>query len=151
MKAAEAKTASPARKGTSSSKDSGGDFFAPDVQERPFFPRSNVNRAIQRRVTVGPANDPYEREADAMAGTVVQKLGKGNVGEQGNGLSVQKKTNGSVTSGVLVQNKCATCEQEEKLQKKEDAEGAAESLQRKPIFESNAEPPEDDKHVQRCE
>ena len=153
MKAAETRTAAtPARKSTALSKGGEGDFFSSDVQDRPFFPRSGSKTSIQRRLTVGPSNDPYEREADAMAGKVVQKLSKGDTVERSSELSVQKKTNGCVTSGVLVQNKCAACEQEEKQQMKEDPEVHSEPLQRKPIFESNAEPPDDDKHVQRhCE
>lgn len=57
--------------------------------------------------------------------------------------------------GQVVQRKCAACEQEDKLQKKEEEDLIQESpleLQSKPIFESNAEPPDDENTVQRkCE
>jgi hypothetical protein len=51
-----------------------------------------------------------------------------------------------------VQTKCTACDQKEKLQKKEEEDLAEEStleFQRKPIFEGNAEPPEDEKNIQR--
>jgi Domain of unknown function (DUF4157)/A nuclease family of the HNH/ENDO VII superfamily with conserved AHH len=54
--------------------------------------------------------------------------------------------------GEVVQRKCAACEQEDKLQKKEEEDLVEESpleLQRKPIFESNAEPPDDENNVHR--
>ncbi|MEP7229797.1 MAG: DUF4157 domain-containing protein [Ginsengibacter sp.] len=152
MKVAEAKpVASPARKNTSfSSKESDDHFFAPGVQERPFFPSSGISRSmIQRRLTVGKVDDPYEREADAVAGKVVQRLNNGSVVENGNGISIQRQTNGFHSDTFFVQNKCAGCEQEEKLQKKEEAEISTDGLQRKPIFESNAEPPDDEKNIRR--
>jgi phage-related protein len=143
MKAAEAKTvASPAKKNTPSTKGSEDHFFAPDVQERSFF---NHTKPIQRKLTIGRADDPYEREADAVAGKVVQKLSNG---ENQNGVPVQRKINGSHSESSLVLNRCASCGQEEKLQK-EDTDNSTDSLQRKPIFESNAEPPDDDKNIQR--
>ena len=59
---------------------------------------------IQKKLSVGSANDTYEAEADAMANKVMR-------------MQEPQQQNVSHT-GALVQRKCAHCEQEEKLQKK---------------------------------
>ena len=78
----------------------------------PFFaPASN----IQKKISVGSANDSYEVEADQVADKVM-KMSE---------LSPQ------VThTGALVQRKCAACEQEEKLQMKPLAESISPLIQR---------------------
>lgn len=49
----------------------------------------------------------------------------------------------SDTNSTAVQRKCSTCQEEENVQKKEDDLSVGElEIQRKPIFESNAEQPE---------
>ncbi len=69
-------------------------------KRNPFFGKM----AIQKKLTIGAANDVYEIEADRVADQVV-------------GMSdtqVQTKPQ----TGALIQRKCAACEQEEKLQMK---------------------------------
>ncbi len=69
-------------------------------KRNPFFGKM----AIQKKLTIGAANDAYEIEADRVADQVV-------------GMSdtqVQTKPQ----TGALIQRKCAACEQEEKLQMK---------------------------------
>ena len=85
------------------------------VEEQPFF---------QPKLTIGKPNDKYEREADAKADEVVRQLSNGEA---------PKKTNGHSTSvnSTAVQAKCAECEKEEQVSKKEDR------VFQKPIFESN--------------
>lgn len=148
MKAAEAKTAatSAKRNNAFSSKESGDNFFAKDAQQDSFFSESFIEHSpVQRKLTVGKADDPYEREADAMAGKVVQRLSNNNV----NGIPVQRKTAHTNDGISVIQNKCSACEQEEKLQTKEDENKAEEAVQLKPIFESNAEPTDDENNIQR--
>src|SRR4029078_10428883 len=99
-------------------------------------------------------NDPYEKEADAMADKVVQRLSENKVqtkpdnnfffNKNRKGLIQQKHAPvSSITP--LVQTKCAACEREEKLQKKEkedEKDLVNDKLQKKTIFESNAEAPD---------
>jgi len=63
-----------------------------------FFRPAN----IQPRLAIGPVDDPYEREADAMAGAVMR-----------------------MTSTPFIQRKCAACEKEDKkVQRKESGAGS---------------------------
>jgi hypothetical protein len=71
---------------------------------------------IQKKLSVGSANDTYEAEADAMANKVMR-------------MQEPKQQNVS-HSGSLVQRKCAHCEQEEKIQKKSLAENITPLVQR---------------------
>jgi hypothetical protein len=116
-------------------------FF--EKSNKPFFNAS----PIQAKLTVNQPNDPYEKEADAMADKVVQRLSNSSISNsQNNSTPFFNKSNS------VVQRKCATCEQEDKLQKREEEDTIQESslkLQRKPIFESNAEPPDDEYNIQR--
>ena len=123
-------------------KESRNNFFGRGEALKPFF---NAN-TIQAKLTIGQPNDPYEKEADAMADKVVQRLSEPNTGfTNKNENIVQAKPVASPIT-PFVQTKCAACEQEEKLQKKDEMEEEdprMEKLQTKPIFESNAEPPEE--------
>ena len=85
-------------------------------KQQPFF--SPV--IIQAKLTIGPVDDPYEREADAMADKVMR---------MSDGETLQTKP-----SPINIQRKCAHCEEEEeeKLQRKEDNEDN-QLLYRKPI------------------
>jgi hypothetical protein len=138
MKVAQTKPAtSVAKKHTPFfNKGAAQDFINPAVRNDAFFKPRN-SPPVQTKLNIGKAGDHYEKEADAMADRVVQRLN-----EPGN---IQKKPIAPVSSITpLIQNKCASCEQEEKLQKKEkeeDKELSKNKLQKKPIFESNAVPP----------
>ena len=133
MKAVETITAATPAKNNSPyfSKDSERNFFGSLPKESPFFSKAqNRVSTIQPKLTIGQPNDKYEEEADAMAERVVQT----------------KAITPLTTITPLVQEKCATCEEEDKLQKKE--EDLAPELQRKPIFESNTEQ-QDNENIQR--
>ncbi len=127
------------------SKEGERGFFSKSAENTtPFFKVDNAPLAgggIQPRLTIGKPNDKYEVEADAMADKVVQRLSesKSNSPLEGGKGDV---FNYSGQGGV--QTKCATCKEKEKLQKKEEDEVSENDLevQRKPIFESNAEQPE---------
>ncbi|MBN8786585.1 MAG: hypothetical protein J0I84_05800 [Terrimonas sp.] len=87
-------------------KAPGNSFFAPAV--------------VQPKLTIGPVDDPYEREADTVADRVMRMTD----------AEVQQ------SKPVAVQRKCAECEKEEQLQKKEDNDfitsTAAKNIQRSP-------------------
>src|SRR5450432_2240770 len=114
------------------------------AKRNPFFTN---NKPIQAKLTIGSPNDKYEKEADHVADKVVQRLAKNetapaqiNTGIQAK--AVQPKAVSPVAAVTpMVQAKCAGCEQDEKLQKKEEekeTETMHGRLQKKPIFESNA-------------
>ncbi|UFH33150.1 DUF4157 domain-containing protein [Chryseobacterium sp. C-71] len=81
---------------------------------------------IQKKLSVGSANDSYEVEADQVADKVMK----------------MREPSPQVThTGALVQRKCAHCEQEEKLQMKPLAENISPFIQRsspKSVGESHA-------------
>ncbi|REC49246.1 MULTISPECIES: DUF4157 domain-containing protein [Chryseobacterium] len=71
--------------------------------------------AIQKKLSIGSANDSYEVEADKVADKVMK----------------MREPSPQVThTGALVQRKCAHCEQEEQLQMKPLAEGISPFIQR---------------------
>jgi Domain of unknown function (DUF4157) len=122
-------------------KESSNNFFA--KKDKPFFNAST----IQTKLTVNQPNDKYEQEADDMADKVVQRLSAPEI------MGVKETSKPSAQGVVpLVQTKGAACDQEEKLQKKEEGEEKdllKGELQKKPIFESNSEQPGYKKDIQR--
>jgi hypothetical protein len=118
MKTAETKTSSSAQ-----SKQGGKPFFGKDGDS--FF-----EKPVQAKLSVGKTNDRYEKEADSMADKVVQRLATGSIKNEEEQKVQAKPENLSQTITPLVQQKCKHCEEEEK-----------EEVQRKPIFESEAEAP----------
>ena len=82
-----------------------GVFFQPKKQPSPLF--------FQPKLTIGPVDDIYEREADAVADQVMRMS---NVEEE----TIQPKT-----SPLPVQRMCAECEEEEELQRKEKSKDNA--------------------------
>src|SRR6185312_14851528 len=93
------------------------------AKRSPFF---TGNKPIQAKLNIGSPNDKYEREADHVADKVVQRLSKNestpsNINSGLKTNSIQAKPIAPVTSITpVVQAKCASCENEEKLQKKEE-------------------------------
>jgi DNA-directed RNA polymerase subunit M/transcription elongation factor TFIIS len=156
MKVAETKTAATTAK-------SDAPFFQKGIRqglshttdnEQPFFQKKgNDFPTIQAKLNIGKPNDKYEVEADAVADKVIQRLSNKNTIDQNTkGENIQAKPIAPINTTISsIQTKCTTCEQEEKLQKKEvDEDLMKGTLQKKPIFESNAEPQSDDeKNVQR--
>ena len=105
------KPASQAReKGGFFNKKGPGTFFGPASSPAPFF---------QAKLTVGEPNDVYEKEADATADKVVQRLSAGD-----------DKT----PAPPAVQKKCADCEAGDQKNRQ---------VQTKPIFDSKADPMEE--------
>ncbi len=168
MKTAEAKPAAKQAAKTEQPffRKGGGMFVNETANEHGSFFSSGrdsfshvQHKPIQAKLTIGSPNDKYEQEADHVADKVVQRWSKNdavpshiNTGTQTK--TVQPKPVAPIaTVSPMIQAKCAGCEQEEKLQQKEEEhepEAKHGKLQKKPIFESNAEPPPDDKNnIQR--
>lgn len=99
---------SPSQKGQS--------FFGQKTEPLFFAPIR-----IQPRLAIGPVDDPYEREADAMADKVM-RMSDAEV--------LQAKS-----SPVVIQRKCAACAEEEKWQSKSGDPG----IQRSPENESSVD------------
>lgn len=139
-----------------SKKAEGGFFGRSAANGASFFKPSSHRRAagngvMQTKLTVGLPNDKHEQEADAVADKVVQRLAApGSLAKKATGIQAKPLVAG-VSS--IIQAKCTECEQEMKLQNKEDGGKEGElmkaELQRKPIFESNAEPPDDEDSIHR--
>lgn len=120
---------------------------------KPFF-----NPPVQAKLTVNQPGDQYEQEADRVADQVVQRLADHKsaapLAEKANGQEAAQSNIQRVPitpiQRSVIQAKCADCEKEEQLQKKEDEDGEVQGkLQRKPIFDSVAEPPDEGGNVQR--
>lgn len=79
--------------------------------ESYFFSSANSASFIQPKVQISQPGDPYEKEADTTADRVMRMT-------EPVGLSFSQTSPHSETA----QMKCAECEKEEKLQKKEDEE-----------------------------
>jgi hypothetical protein len=80
---------------------------------------------VQAKLKVGAVNDPQEKEADQVAERVMRM--PSNTGFAMSGV-------GTATSGMSVQRKCSSCEQEKKVSRKETAVMrtlARSSIQRK--------------------
>ncbi|MBK8565141.1 MAG: DUF4157 domain-containing protein [Saprospiraceae bacterium] len=102
------------------------------AERNPFFHKPSGPPPIQTKLAIGKPGDKYEQEADRMADRVVRGTVDGG----------RQTADGGQSS---VQAKCADCEAEEKLQKKEGEEEemlqSKEDVQLKAIFESNEEAP----------
>jgi hypothetical protein len=108
-------------------------------RKQSFFQKGGQDSFFQ---PVGSRNGFFSKPSSGTA-TIQPKL---TIGEPPSKLPGPKPF-ASLTpapSLSLVQEKCAHCEKEEKLQEMEDEQTPAkEKIRQKPIFESNAEPPED--------
>ncbi len=156
MKTVEAKTTStllqpkPQRSGTPFfQKEGGGGVFSTDQHDasiipinsfrrsslqvsRPFFSPSTIQAKSSNHtggLTIGQPNDKYEKEADAKADEVVQRLEDPNH----NPPSIQTKCDHCLPAEAK-----ATDGEEEQLQKKEELEESEKDIQEKPIIESEA-------------
>jgi len=125
MKVAQTRPAATVAKNNSPffNKEGSQGFFKSDSKKNDAFFKAKNH--IQTKLDVGRPDDQYEKEADAMADKVVQRLSEPP--------GLQKKPLSPVTP--LIQTKCAECEKEEKMQKKEDDTGK-NKIQKK-VFENN--------------
>ena len=127
------------------SKESDQHFFGSAQNEKPFFTGSErPASSIQAKLNIGQPNDHYEEEADSVADKTVQRFAE----------PAAIRTGAFSPASVMpfFQQKSASREEEKKVQKLEeekDPSAEEKKLQRKPIFESNAEPPEDEVPVQK--
>lgn len=98
-------------------------------QERSSFIKNTgtfFKPIIQKKLSVGSVHDSYEAEADHVADKV---------------MKTSESLNQSTQTGVLIQKKCAHCEQEEKLQMKPLTESITPLIQHTSVEnagESNA-------------
>jgi hypothetical protein len=88
------------------------DFFGTVSKKDPFF-TGQQKPPIQTQLTIGQANDKYEKEADAMADKVVQRLPVSDVLTKRETTMQAKPLASEITP--LVQTKCANCQHIENL------------------------------------
>lgn len=81
---------------------------------RPFFSKAppsatsffSAPRGVQAKLTIGAPGDRFEREADAVADGVVQRM------ESGSGVSAERSV-----SAPTLQTKCSECEREDTVRR----------------------------------
>jgi hypothetical protein len=119
------------------SKEKDQHFFGSSKNESTFFPGSDRrNSFIQHKLEIGQPDDAYEKEADRVAERVVNNIA--------NSASNQDNVNGT-------SEQSGSGNEERKIRKfEEKAEGTeVKKLNRKPIFDSGAEPPDDDNSIRK--
>ncbi|MCW3162441.1 eCIS core domain-containing protein [Chryseobacterium oryctis] len=96
------------------------------TQEKVLSKKSNSSffkPVIQKKLSIGTANDVFEAEADSVAEKV---------------LNTSSETNQFNTQATpLVQKKCAQCEEEERLRRKPLAEDVSHFVQRSSLIDSS--------------
>jgi hypothetical protein len=136
MKKAEAQTAVADNKSKSSapffSRNAASGFFGerrgkPSSFFKPSVSNGNGNNTIQAKLTVGRSDDKYEREADAMADKVVQRLASPQSLTKKEASLQAKPLAENITPWV--QKKCAACEHEEEqtVQAKNESNDSAQT------------------------
>lgn len=120
---------------------------SPDTQFNPVAPLHSITPFIQNKCA---ECEQEEREQKKEEGLQDEKVQRKPIFESEADNIVQGKSDGSALNApAVVQAKCTECEEEERMKKKDDEGDGGELLQKKPIFESNAEPPDDETNVQR--
>ncbi|MND58099.1 putative peptidoglycan binding domain protein [compost metagenome] len=79
-------------------------------KNKPFF----APVIVQPKLTIGPVDDPYEREADSVAEKVMR--------------TPEKDVLQAKPSPIVIQKKCAACEEEELNRKEDEAPAVADEL-----------------------
>lgn len=133
------KTAEPRGSSTTRRSDS---FFSKERSESFFSSRGP--HPIQAKLNIGQPGDVYEKEADHAADQIVKHPNPVTERKATPPADIPKITPVRPSNDVI--NREAD---QESLKEKEKDDSAPEMLQKKPIFESRAEPPDDDKTVQR--
>ncbi|MCF6404962.1 DUF4157 domain-containing protein [Chitinophaga filiformis] len=136
-------TASKAKQQQSSDRS----FFGKEEGNSAFFGEKETAKEpffVQRKLTVGQPDDPYEKQADQVADKVVQRMSQ----------PAADRTKAAATAGSTVTAAHAPAlSQSENLQMKgqegKEELGEEKQLQRKPVFDSMADQGED--QVQRKE
>ena len=86
------------------------------LNNSPNISKPNNHLFIQPKLSVNQPNDVYEQEADAVAEKVIQSK-----------TIQQSETFFKPISISSIQRKCAHCEEEEKLQRKEENQNPTET------------------------
>ena len=115
-----------------------------EANQHFFTPKSIQTKPVQTAsLTIGEPDDQYEKEADAMADKVVQRLAISETQP-----AVQAKPIAS-TATPFIQKKCAACEEEENLQKKEEEDQMQELPSGASLMFENGQKPSDETNIQR--
>ena len=104
------------------------------ASEEPFF--------VQRKLTIGKPDDHYEKQADQVADKVVQRMSQPAPvqAKAASPSSVSTVPSGSVAASAA---QPAAMQLKGQEKKEEDIQTDEKKLQRKPIFDSMGDPPDD--------
>lgn len=104
------------------------------ASEEPFF--------VQRKLTIGKPDDHYEKQADQVADKVVQRMSQPAPvqAKAATPSPVSTVPSGSVPVAAA---QSAMMQKKEQEKKEEDIQTDEKKLQRKPIFDSMGDPPDD--------
>ncbi|HYJ37955.1 MAG TPA: DUF4157 domain-containing protein, partial [Chitinophagaceae bacterium] len=129
-------------------KTQDGDGHAPFFQkknENTFFRNSESAffhaNSIQAKLTIGQPNDPFEQEADSVAGQVVQQM------PATTHAGSESSTNRSISP--IIHSRSTGSNETESPQGKVEEDNLLKGLQKKPIFESTAGPSDEGEELQR--
>lgn len=123
------------------SKNGDGSFFNSGISGSAPT-RAKGSGRTQAKLKIGATNDPYEREADSVADRVVKQVSNSLPGDQ------HRHANGGISNTVV---KRSAPEDKPERKEMDDEPIRKEEIQRKPIFESNADPDDDPPVQRKCE
>jgi hypothetical protein len=104
------------------------------ASEEPFF--------VQRKLTIGKPDDHYEKQADQVADKVVQRMGQAAPAQTSSPAATKVS---SVPAGAVPASAAqpAAMQMKEQEKKEDDIQTDEKKVQRKPIFDSMGDPPND--------
>ncbi|MBL7816711.1 MAG: DUF4157 domain-containing protein [Saprospiraceae bacterium] len=151
MKVADSKTSSAAQH-TQSQSQNAQPFFQRQSEggQSAFFgsgEHTTDGAFFQPKLRIGAVNDQYEQQADRVAEQVVNS--PKNTTESKNNQSPVNNNATTPSVNNAVQAKCAHCEAEEKKTQEDIQPMTSGEMQRKPIFDSAADPTDESNTIQR--
>ncbi|PWV56938.1 DUF4157 domain-containing protein [Chitinophaga sp. S165] len=122
----------------------GNSFFGKDEGSNAFFGEKETAKEpffVQRKLTIGKPDDHYEKQADQVADKVVQRMSQPAATETkvAAPAAVSTVPSGHVPAAAAQQGALQMKEQEGK---EEDISAEEKKVQRKPIFDSMGDPPD---------
>ncbi|PSL35055.1 eCIS core domain-containing protein [Chitinophaga ginsengisoli] len=134
-KSTSSKAKQPAGNSFFGKEEGGGAFFGEkETAKEPFF--------VQRKLTIGKPDDHYEKQADQVADKVVQRMSAPAPVQAKAAVPAPVST---VPSGHTPASAAQpdTLQMKEQEGKEEEISGEDKKVQRKPIFDSMGDPPDD--------
>ncbi|MGO4831394.1 hypothetical protein AB4144_03730, partial [Rhizobiaceae sp. 2RAB30] len=93
-------------------------LHAPVPTTAPVTRLAASQPALFRKASIGPVDDPLEREADRTAEAVMRGDAVGSIGATAGATAQRRCAECAAEEEDTIQRKCSACEAEEKIQKK---------------------------------